>query len=160
LLKAASLLRERWPDVWYLLVGDGESRADLIAEACDLGLGDRVVFAGQQPHEPNLHHLFDVSVLCSRNEAFPNTVIEAMAAGTPVVATAVGGVPDAVEDGVTGRLVRASDPDQLAGVLEELLADPGVCQSLGAAGQACARDRYVPSRALSELEALYERLIA
>ena len=160
LLEAAALLRERWPDVWYLLVGDGESRGDLMAKARDLGLGDRVVFAGQQPHEPNLHHLFDVSVLCSRNEAFPNTVIEAMAAGTPVVATAVGGVPDAIEDGVTGRLVRASDPGHLATVLEELLASPDVRQALGAAGRARARERYMPSRALSELEMLYQRLVA
>ncbi len=119
-----------------------------------------MVFAGQQPHEPNLHQLFDVSVLCSRNEAFPNTVIEAMAAGTPVVATAVGGVPDAIEDGVTGRLVRVSDPGHLATVLEELLLSPDVREALGAAGRARARERYMPNRALSELETLYQRLVA
>ena len=160
LLEAGSILCERWPDVYYLLVGDGESRQDLMAKAGNLGLGHRVVFAGQQPHEPNLHHVFDISVLCSRDEAFPNTVIEAMAAGTPVVATAVGGVPDAIEDGVTGRLVPVSDPGHLATVLEELLARRDQREALGAAGRARARERYTPNQALSELEALYQRLVA
>lgn len=160
LLKAMSMLHPRLPDVWCVLVGDGESRHALGREAEALGIGHRVAFAGAQPHHPNLNHLFDVAVLCSRNEGFPNSVVEAMAAGTPVVATAVGGVPDAIDDGVTGRLVPVSNPAALASAIEELVQRPDTARALGAAGQAYARVRHASAEVLGQLGALYHRLLS
>jgi glycosyltransferase involved in cell wall biosynthesis len=158
LLQAVALLRPRWPKLWVLLVGDGESRLSLQAEVERLGLQDRTVFAGHQPHSPNLHSLFDVSVLCSVDEAFPNSVIEAMAAGRPVVATAVGGVPDAVVPGVTGLLVRPAAAEELASALDDVLASPDLGREMGAAGQARAREHHSEGTVVASLEALYEEL--
>ena len=155
LLRAVGLLRPRWPRLRVLLVGDGECRGSLEAEANLLGIQDIVVFAGHQPHVPNLHSLFDVSVLCSVDEAFPNSVVEAMAAGRPVVATAVGGIPDAVESGITGLLVRPGAPEELAHALDELLRNPELAGRLGRTGREWAREHYAEQTVIAALEALY-----
>jgi glycosyltransferase involved in cell wall biosynthesis len=160
LLQAVALLRPRWPKLWVVLVGDGETRDSLQADAARLGIHDRVIFAGHQPHNPNLHSLFEISVLCSVDEAFPNSVIEAMAAARPVVATAVGAVPDAVVPGVTGLLVPRAAPRELALALEEILESPDLGLAMGAAGQARAREHYSERPAVASLEALYEELVS
>jgi len=160
LLRAVGLLRPRWPKLKVLLVGEGECRTSLEAEARRLGIQDAVIFAGHQPHVPNLHSLFDVSVLCSLDEAFPNSVIEAMAAARPVVATAVGGIPDAVESGVTGLLVRPAIPEDLADAIHELLAGRELAQRMGMTGQARARERYGERTVIASLEALYIELVS
>lgn len=159
LLRAVALLAPRWPELHAVLVGDGESRPALESLTRRLGLEGRVHFAGQQPNEPNLHHLFDVSVLCSLSEGFPNSIVEAMAAGRPVVATDVGGVGDAVTDGETGLLVPPSNPERLAAAIEELLVDPGRRRALGVAGRERAHARYGAVAVVASLEALYDRLL-
>jgi glycosyltransferase involved in cell wall biosynthesis len=158
LLRAVALLVGRWPGLQLAVVGSGPEREALGDLATGLGIADAVVFAGAQPNRPNLHHAFDVSVLSSRSEGFPNSVVEAMAAGRPVVATEVGGTPDAVLDDSTGFLVPPSDPDALARALERLLADPALARRLGAEGQASARARFGESAVLGRLDALYNRL--
>jgi len=158
LLRAAALLGAEWPSLQVLLVGDGPSRGALEAMVRELGLGERVRFAGMQPNVPNPHRLLDVSVLCSTHEGFPNAIVEAMAAARPVVATRVGGVPDAVADGVTGLLLPPSDPERLAGALGTLLADSARRDRFGEAAQRHARTHYHESVVIPPLEALYERL--
>jgi glycosyltransferase involved in cell wall biosynthesis len=158
-LRAVALLAPRWPELHALLVGDGECRPALEALTRTLGLEERVHFAGWQPHEPNLHRLFDVSVLCSVSEGFPNSIVEAMAAARPVVATDVGGVSDAVHHGETGILVPPSNPGRLAAAIEDLLLDPGRRCALGAAGRDRARDRYHAGAVVASLEALYDKLL-
>jgi len=113
-----------------------------------------------RPNEPNLHRLFDISVLCSLSEAFPNSIVEAMAAGKPVVATRVGGVVDAVIDGETGLLVAPREPAALAAAIEQLLTQPDRQREMGAAAARRARTQYHANRVLPALEALYERLLA
>jgi glycosyltransferase involved in cell wall biosynthesis len=105
--------------------------------------------------------LFDVSVLCSVAEGFPNSVLEAMAAARPVVATRVGGIPDAVRDGLTGVLVPARDPDALAAALQPLVGTPASerARTLGAAAQVYARAEYQESRLIERLTAWYESLV-
>jgi L-malate glycosyltransferase len=159
LLQAVALLAPRRPELHAVLVGDGECRPALESLTRTLGLENRVHFVGRQPNEPNLHCLFDVSVLCSVSEGFPNSIIEAMAAGRPVVATNVGGVGDAVSDGETGLLVPPSKPCRLAAAIEELLLDPGRRCVFGAAARERARARYHSAIVVGSLERLYSRLL-
>lgn len=107
-----------------LLVGDGVDREPLERRARELGLDGSVRFAGERADVERLLPMMDVFVLPSREEGIPNALLEAMAAGRPSVATAVGGTPEVLQDGVTGWLVPAQDPDALARALEEVLAHP------------------------------------
>ena len=156
LLRAASALRERVPSLHVVLVGGGPDEGALRELARELGLDDRVHFAGFRPNRPNPHALFDVSVLCSLREGFPNTVIEAMAVARPVVATNVGGIPDVVEHGRVGLLVPPTDPAGLAAALESLASDPARRRRMGEAGFESVRARYTAGAVLGRLADLYE----
>lgn len=156
LLQALSRLDTRFHAV---LVGDGPSRGRLEALAAELGIAQRVHFAGEVISPlVNLHQFFDVSVLCSLSEGFPNSVIEAMAAARPVAATPVGGVLDAVKDGVTGFVVPLGDPGAFAATLQRLEADPALRERLGRAGQEAARAKYRRQAVIGQLTSLYEAL--
>jgi glycosyltransferase involved in cell wall biosynthesis len=159
LIRAISTLAPRWPTLHLVVVGKGVAREELGRLVAELGLTERVHFVGLQPQKPNPHALFDVSVLPSRSEGFPNVVLEAMAAATPVVATAVGGTRDAVVSGETGLLVPPGDTQALAIAIESLLGDPARRASLGAAAQQRARHFYEASRVVPVLEDLYESLV-
>jgi glycosyltransferase involved in cell wall biosynthesis len=158
LIRAIAALRDRIPTVHCVLVGDGPERASIEALASGLGIRDVVHLAGERIQPPNLHGLFDVSVLCSTTEAFPNSVLEAMAAARPVVATDVGGTPDAVHEGTTGLLVRPSDPSRLADAIFRLYEEPALRAGLGNAAQEAARAGYGAEAVIRQVEALYTRL--
>ena len=158
LLRAIASLRDRIPGLHCILVGDGPERASIEALAGALGIEDIVHLAGERAQPPNLHGLFDVSVLCSTSEAFPNSVLEAMAASRPVVATDVGGTPDAVQEGTTGLLVRPGDPSGLAEAILRLHREPALRGRLGNAAQAAARAGYSAEAVIRQVEALYTRL--
>jgi glycosyltransferase involved in cell wall biosynthesis len=163
LLRAVAALAPRWPKLRLLLVGeclDGATLPALERLADELGIRPIVRFAGRRPQTPTTHHLFDISVLSSLSEGFPNSVVEAMAAGKPVVATRVGGIPDAVREGETGLLVPASSPDALAAAIESLLADPERRRRMGAAGQARVREEFLAGRVIGSLERFYEEMVA
>jgi glycosyltransferase involved in cell wall biosynthesis len=160
LIRAIASLRPRWPSLHLVLIGDGEARPLLERLTRQLGLTAAVHFAGIKPNEPNLHHLFDVSVLCSSSEAFPNSIVEAMAAGKPVVATRVGGIVDAVVDRQTGILVPPGTPTAVAGAIEQLLMAPGLRRQLGEAAARRARAQFHANRVLPSLESLYDRLLS
>ena len=142
LLTAAATLIHEYPDVQFQVVGGGPRRARLEALALALGLGDRVDFLGHREDVPSLLAHADIFVLPSRSEAFPNAAIEAMAAGVPVIASAVGGLRDLITDGETGLLVPADSPDRLAGAVRRLLGDPGLAARIGAAGRLHVAGRY------------------
>jgi glycosyltransferase involved in cell wall biosynthesis len=158
LLRAIASLHASIPTLHCVLVGDGPERQRLESLAGELGITGIVHMAGERAQSPNLHGLFDVSVLCSTSEAFPNSVLEAMAAARPVVATNVGGTPDAVRDGATGLLVPPSDPTQLAFAIRRLHSDPALRTTLGYAGRDAARVGYSADAVISQVEALYTRL--
>jgi glycosyltransferase involved in cell wall biosynthesis len=160
LLRAAASLRERWPRLRLVIVGSGPTRPALEALASTLGIVPNVRFAGLRPQAPSLHFLFDVSVLCSTSEGFPNTLVEAMAAGRPIVATDVGGVSDAVRHDENGLLVPPGDADALARAIDALLSDPERRRRLGARGLERARAEFGARVVLSSLERLYERLLS
>lgn len=120
------------------LAGDGPDLAEVATAVEARGLSDRVELLGAQGNVGELLARSDVFVLSSLSEGFPVSILEAMAAGLPVVATDVGGVAEAVADGETGMLVPAADPEALAGALERVVADVEVRRRLGAAGRARA----------------------
>ena len=155
LLRALARLAD---DVHLVLVGDGPSRATLEDLARSLQVAWRVHFTGRLVETTNLHQFFDVSVLCSRNEGFPNVVIEALAAGCPVVATPVGGVPEVIVDRRSGLLVPVDEPDALAARLEELRQDMELRRRLAEEGIACVRTKYHESTVIAQLETLYRDL--
>jgi glycosyltransferase involved in cell wall biosynthesis len=153
------MLAPRWPKLRLVIVGQGPERDALEALATELGIGAVVRFAGLRPQVPSFHYLFDVSVLCSVSEGFPNSLVEAMAAERPIVATDVGGVRDAVRDGETGLLVPPGSPTQLAEAIESLLGDPSLRQAMGKAGSRIARERFHARVVIASLQDLYDRLL-
>jgi glycosyltransferase involved in cell wall biosynthesis len=159
LLRAFAMLARERAELHLVLVGDGGSRASLEAQAAAEMPEGRVHFVGTHSNEPNLHHLFDISVLSSTSEGFPNSVVEAMAAARPVVATAVGGTADAVVAGETGLLVPPGDPSAFADALRLLIDDPPLRRRLGEAGSRRARSEYHASSVIGTLSAWYESLV-
>lgn len=160
LLEAAVIVRRRHPAVRVVLVGDGELRADLEARAAALGLADAVTFAGWRRDLPSVYADLDAVVISSDNEGTPASLIEAMATGCPVVATRVGGVPDLVADGETGRLVPPADPDALAGALLALLDEPERTARMAELARKQALERYQAQRLVADVDRLYRELLA
>jgi L-malate glycosyltransferase len=160
LLDAVPAILARHPDAELVVAGDGERRADLEAQARRLGLLDRCRFLGHRDDVPAVLAAADVFVLPSRSEASPNSVIEAMAAGLPVVATSVGGIPELVTDGRTGRLVPPGDPSALAQALVDLLDHPGHAAELGRAARARIERTASFERMVADFESLYLEEIA
>ena len=160
LLNAFALVRLACPSAHLVLVGDGERRGELEALATRLQVKQAVSFVGELRDDANYHRMFDVSVLCSLSEGFPNSLVEAMAAGVPIVATGVGGILDAVTDGKNGLLVPTESPRELAVALSTLLGDARLREGMGAAGRSRAEERYQASAAVQSLETMYECLLA
>jgi len=125
-----------------VIVGDGPDRARLDEEIRVRGLAGRVRLAGERRDVPELLAAADVFVLSSRSEGHPVSVLEAMAADLPVVASRVGGVPEQVSEGETGLLVEPGDPAELAAALRRLVADASLRRRLGAAGRARAEQAF------------------
>jgi glycosyltransferase involved in cell wall biosynthesis len=158
MIDAVALLRERKPDVRLLLVGDGDSRAEWEAYASERGLAETARFLGFRSDVGPLIESFDVSVLSSDSEGTPLFVLESMAHGTPVVSTAVGGLPDLIEDGVSGLLVPQRDPGAMADALAAALDDPAMRERLATA----ARERLLEfsiDQTAARFAELYERLL-
>lgn len=160
LLTMLAGLRERGIDALLLLVGDGDDRASLEQRAHDLGLARSCLFLGYQEDVAPWYAICDAVVLTSANEGTPVTIIEALAAGRPVVATRVGGLPDVVDEGETGLLVRPGDTHALAERLELLARDPELARRLGEEGRRRALSRYAVSRLVDDVDALYRELLA
>ena len=146
-------------EVHLVLIGEGQLRPALEELARKLQVDARVHFTGQLLEPANLHQFFDVSVLASRSEGFPNSVIEPLAAGCPVVATPVGGVPEVIVHRRTGLLVPVGEADALAASLEELRRDGDLRGRLSEAGLACVRIKYHQRVVIAQLEALYRQLV-
>jgi glycosyltransferase involved in cell wall biosynthesis/peptidoglycan/xylan/chitin deacetylase (PgdA/CDA1 family) len=155
LIAAVPPILARYPDVEFLIVGDGARRDQLESLARRTGVSDRVRFLGHRDDVPTVLGQADLFVLPSRSEAFPNAVMEAMAAGLPVVATAVGGIPELVAEGRTGRLVPPGDSDALGGALLDLLDRPDRAAEFGRAGRRIIQEGYSYDRMVEQFETLY-----
>lgn len=158
IVRAIAVLAPTRPAVHLVIAGDGEEDGVLRALAAELGIADRVHLVGHVPTTDLPHAAFDVSALCSLHEGFPNTLVEAMALARPVVATDVGGVPDAVVDGETGLLVPPASPERFAEALATLLAAPARAQAFGTAGRRRAWTLFRSAGVLEQLMTLYAEL--
>jgi glycosyltransferase involved in cell wall biosynthesis len=145
------------------LVGHGPREPEMRALADRLGLRDHVVWRGRDVDMPALLAGADVFVTATRAEMFGIAVLEAMAIGLPVVATAVGSLPELVEDGVSGRLVtfgpESTLPERLADAMKRLAADPGAAARLGVAAAARARTKFGPDAMAGAFAALYREAV-
>lgn len=147
------------PDACLLLAGDGPLRQVMGELADQLGIGAAVRFLDHRDDIPDLLAAADCLLLTSRSEGIPQAVTQALGLGLPVVASAVGGVPELVIDGQTGLLVPAGDPSATAQALARLAADPALRQRLGAAGRQHARAHYSLGAMLDQSEALFAQVI-
>ncbi len=158
-LRAAAGIAKARDDVAFLVVGDGPRRETLTQMAKELGIEDAVVFAGARDDVPSLLKLMDVFVLSSLSEGSPNAVLEAMAAGLPVVATDVGGLPDMVIDGESGILVAPGDSEALGSAISELLGDPERAEAMGRMGLTLATDKHDIEKVVQKVEGIMDRLL-
>lgn len=158
LLRAFATLGVSHPDAGLVIVGDGELRLQLERLAAQLGVSARVAFLGFQQDVAGCLQRFDCFVLSSVTEGISLTLLEAMAAAKPVIATRVGGNPEVVEEGVTGLLVPPSHPDALAAAMQRLLTDRGLAERMGQAGRARAQARFSLARMAEAYGQLYEDL--
>ncbi|MCX6623976.1 MAG: glycosyltransferase [Acidobacteria bacterium] len=158
-LDAAIVLAGKYPDLRFLVAGDGGSKQELEEHACRLGLGQRIVFTGFRSDVPDLLSEATISVLPSLSEGTSNTLLESMAAGIPVIATSVGGNLEVIEDGVSGLLVPPRDSAALAAATCRLLEDEGLASRLGQAGKQRVSELYSLSGLIHKTEHLYQRLI-
>jgi glycosyltransferase involved in cell wall biosynthesis len=142
-------------DSHLVIAGDGPEEGSLRQLAADLEVSSRVHFLGRQPPGGYSATAFDVGVLCSDSEGFPNAVVEILAKGVPVVSAAVGGVPDIVCDGQNGILVPKGDESALARALHDLRSDPLRRRRLGASGLATVAADYGSGRVLQMIMQLY-----
>jgi glycosyltransferase involved in cell wall biosynthesis len=147
------------PGLHLAVLGDGELRATLEALAHELGISERTHFTGWWTDVPSALADLDVVVLSSRNEGTPVALIEALAAGRPVVATDVGGVRHVVQDGETGWLCSAGEPGGLARLLTQVIAQPEASGRLAEAGRLRVAACFGYERLLAEHRSLYEELL-
>lgn len=157
LLRAVAKLENGIEPV-ILLVGEGPERQRLSRLAHDLGIGDRLFLPGTLRTAWNLQQLMDLIVMPSVSEGFPNSLIEAMAAQRPIVATRVGGIPDALEHGVTGLLTEAGSVDDLTASIRTLLGDRSLAGRLGTQAREVARSRFGAEQVIGRLLDLYRSL--
>jgi L-malate glycosyltransferase len=156
LIEAARSVKQRFPEARFLLAGDGEMRPFFEDQVRALGLAEMFVFLGHRTDIPQLLSCCDIGVLASKSEGLPNAVLEYLAAGLPVVATAVGGVPEIIENEVHGLLVPPENPAALSTALLRLLEDPQLCTNFGKAGQELVRTRFNFPGVLDNLRQVYE----
>jgi glycosyltransferase involved in cell wall biosynthesis len=155
LLRAAARVLAQRADARFVIVGDGERRDALAALARDAGIAGSVTFTGFRDDVDRLLPAFDVFCLSSHMEGLGTIVLDAMAFARPVVATAAGGIPESVVDGVTGRLTPTRDDAALAAALLELIEDPARALSLGQAGRRRFEECFSAERMVAETLAVY-----
>ena len=159
-LEAARLVLARYDNIRFMIVGDGELRSTLEHKARDLGIEDRVIFMGFQNNLQKIYAGLDIIALSSYNEGLPVALIEAMAAGKPVISTDVGGVVDLILDGDNGLLVPSNDPKSLAEATLYLLEHPERRKMMGVAGRKKVYPHFDKKRLVRDIDNLYENLLA
>ena len=152
LICAFARVRDRYPDARLILVGDGPLLEELRALANGIGIGDAVHFVGYQPHSAPYLQAMDIFALTSRSEGMPQAVLEASVMGLPVVASRVGGLPEVINDGVTGILFEPGDDQGIATALCDLIADPQRRRELGAAAKARVQVNFSVTRMAGEYQ--------
>ncbi|MGQ9603057.1 MAG: glycosyltransferase [bacterium] len=159
LIEVASLLREQDNRIKFLLIGYGPLEDSLRSEILRRNLSDCIYMLGKRTDIPALLSAMDIYLTTSRSEGVPVTLFEAMAAGKPIVATSVGGIPDVIEDGKDGILVPSRDPEAIARAIMRLLNDKALAESLVANARKKFLENYSTQAVLSKMENIYAELI-
>jgi len=156
LIQAAAKIREKYPATRFLIVGDGPLRRSLEEQALELSLQSSLIFTGARRDIPDLLSLMDIFVLpSSSREGLGIAIIEAMAMEKPTVATDIGGIPEVVQDGETGLLVRPGDSAALAKAIIELIDNPDRAKAMGKKGRNRFAQKFTRKTMLSKIEDLY-----
>jgi L-malate glycosyltransferase len=158
LVEAARLVLPQVPDARFVIAGEGELRPALERQIKDHHLEKHVLLAGFRPDVLSLHKAFDIFVMSSVTEGLGTSLLDAMAAGKPVVATTAGGIPEVVVDGETGFLVPPRDHDAMAGAIVTLLKDDALRQRMGEAGRARVRRIFSAERMVQDTLRVYQRV--
>lgn len=158
LIEAARLVLPQVPDARFIIAGEGELRPALERQIKDHHLEKHVLLAGFRPDVLSLHKAFDIFVMSSVTEGLGTSLLDAMAAGKPVVATRAGGIPEVVIDGETGFLVPPRDHDAMAGTIVKLLKDDALRHRMGKAGRARVQSVFSAERMVQETLRVYERV--
>jgi len=158
LVEAAALVVRKVPDARFVIAGEGELRPSLERQIKEHRLEKHVLLAGFRPDALSLHQAFDIFVMCSITEGLGTSLLDAMAAAKPIVATATGGIPEVVDDGVTGFLVQPRDDRAMADAIVRLLKDADLRQRMGLAGLKRAREKFGAERMLRETLRVYKRV--
>jgi glycosyltransferase involved in cell wall biosynthesis len=158
LFEAMAGLKERFP-IHALIIGGGRRRKEVRALAASLGLADIVHFLGHRRDVPDLLHAMDIFILPSYSEGVSLALLEAMAAGLPVIASAVGGNPEVVTDGETGLLIPPRDAEALAEAMERLLADPAWAKEMGENARKQVEADYSLDHLGRKINEIYEELV-
>jgi glycosyltransferase involved in cell wall biosynthesis len=157
-LRIAAQIHRRMPDTEFLLVGDGPLRQQLESEASSLGLGASAIFLGDRQDMPAVLASLDVAVLTSDSESLSNVILEAMAAGLPVVAYSVGGNSELLSH-QRGALIPAGDETSFADAVEKLLADSALREQLGRNALQFAQENFSLDRVRQRYTELYLKLL-
>jgi glycosyltransferase involved in cell wall biosynthesis len=159
LLRGFARLATRISHAHLLFVGDGPRRAELVSLADDLGIAERVTFAGYTDRPEQFLALMDVFALTSESEGMPLAILEAWAASKPVVASRVGGVPELIVDGLTGLLFEPGDDAHLAQQLQQIEGNAPLAHALGRAGHCLVRDQFDTRVMANAYEGQYRKLL-
>lgn len=159
-LEAAREVLQALPETRFLIVGDGIGYEDVKRRVREMGLEQAVIMTGFRTDIPEVMAALDVLVLPSiKSEGTSQAILQALAMGTPVVATATGGIPEVIRDGETGRLVPPADPHDLAQAILSLLRDSAWARQLAQAGQALVRERYTIENMMAQTTRVYAELL-
>ncbi len=158
LVEAAALVVREVPDARFVIAGEGELRESLERQIRERRLEKHVLLLGFRPDVLSLHKAFDLFVMSSVTEGLGTSLLDAMACGKAVVATIAGGIPEVVQDGVTGLLVRPRDHGAMAAAIVKLLKDEALRARMGQAGLKDVTDRFSAERMVRDTLAVYERL--
>lgn len=159
-IEAAGMVSARFPKARFVIEGVGPLQQQLTSQIREKGLEGRVVLIGSRNDIPKLIAALDVFVLTSAFEGLPLTLLEAMASAKPVVAPSINGIPDAVEDGVTGLLVPAHDPAATARAIIQLLQHPEVRRKMGEAGRRRVEKDFTLEQMVAQTEQVYLELLS
>jgi sugar transferase (PEP-CTERM/EpsH1 system associated) len=159
LIRVCKTILPHFDQVEVLIVGEGSLKTELIQEVSTLGFAEKIHFSGIKTNIPEIMNTLDIFVLPSLSEGMPNTVLEAMSCGVPVIATSVGGVPEVIEDEETGILIESQDEDALAMALKELIENQEKRLHLGIEGRKRVLSKFSLERMVSEYQLLYESLL-
>jgi len=158
-LEVARVVASRFPETHFLVVGDGPLLSEMKKRALETGIGHKTVFTGSRDDVPALLAAMDLLVLTSSQEGLPNAVLEAMAAGRPVVATDVGGCRELIVEGITGFLADPEGPQELTEKVLRVLSSPDRGRALGEAGRRRARSEFSVETMTRRFEELFLRLL-